>query len=75
MTSGSKLEKSVHRGQLMASTVFGPILESSKLPPTIPQALHNNGVDGAWVGLWGCWLARYLLGGDVFPRGAMRWMG
>jgi hypothetical protein len=55
--------------------VFGPVLESSRLPLTIPWALHNSGVDGAQVGSWGGCLARYLLGGDVFPHGAIRWMG
>jgi hypothetical protein len=30
--------------------VFGPVLESSKLPPTIHRALHGSGVDGAQVG-------------------------
>jgi hypothetical protein len=43
-----------------------------KLPLTVPRALHGSGVDGVWVGsLRGC-LARSLLGGDVFPHGAMR---
>jgi hypothetical protein len=55
--------------------VFRTILESSRLPPTIPQVLHDNGVDDAWVGSLGGCLARSLLGGDVFPHGAMRWMG
>jgi hypothetical protein len=30
--------------------VFEPILESSRLPLTIPRALHDSGVNGAWVG-------------------------
>jgi hypothetical protein len=30
--------------------VFGPILESSRLPPTVSQAHHDSGVDGAGVG-------------------------
>jgi hypothetical protein len=55
--------------------MLGPVLESSRLPPTIPQALHGSGVDGARVGSWKGCLARSLLGGDVFPRGVMRWMG
>jgi hypothetical protein len=32
--------------------VFGPILESSRLPLTIPWALHGSGVNGAQVGSW-----------------------
>jgi hypothetical protein len=52
--------------------VFGPVLECSRLPLTIPRALHSSGVDGARVGSWRGFLARSLLGGDVFPRGAMR---
>jgi hypothetical protein len=55
--------------------VFGPILESSRLPHTVPWALHDRGVDGAWVGSWGGCLVMSLLGGDVFTRGTMRWMG
>jgi hypothetical protein len=47
--------------------VFGPIMGSSKLPLTIPRALHGSGVNGAWVGSWRGCLARSLLGGDVFP--------
>jgi hypothetical protein len=46
MTIGPDMRRSVHQGRLEASTVFGPVLESSKLPPTIPLALHGNGVDG-----------------------------
>jgi hypothetical protein len=46
MTIGPDLRRSVHQGRLEASTVFRPVLESSKLPPTIPLALHGNGVDG-----------------------------
>jgi hypothetical protein len=30
--------------------MFGPVLESSKLPPIVPRALHDSGVDGARVG-------------------------
>jgi hypothetical protein len=59
----------------VASTVFEHVLESSRLPLTIPQALHDSGVDGAQVGFWRRCLAKSLLGGDVFPHGAMRWMG
>jgi hypothetical protein len=38
-----------------------PVLESSRLPPTVPQALHESGVDGARVSSWGGCLARSLL--------------
>jgi hypothetical protein len=72
---GPDLRRLVHRGQLEASTVFGPVLASSRLSPTIPRALHSSGVDGAWVDSWGGCLARSLLGDNVFPRGAMRWVG
>jgi hypothetical protein len=30
--------------------VFGPILESSRLPLTVPQALHGSEENGARVG-------------------------
>jgi hypothetical protein len=59
---------------LEATTVFGPVLESSRLSPTVPRTVHNSGVDGARVGSSGCCLARSLLGSDVFPHGGMRWM-
>jgi hypothetical protein len=55
--------------------MFGHVLESSRLPPTVPQAHHDSGVDGAQVSSLGGCLARSLLGSDVFPHGAMRWMG
>jgi hypothetical protein len=55
--------------------VFGSVLESSRLPPTTPRAHHGSGVDGAWVGSCGGCLVRSLLGGEVFPHEAMRWMG
>jgi hypothetical protein len=55
--------------------VFKPILGFSRLPRTVPRALHDSGVDGARASSWGGCLARYLLGGDVVPRGAMRWTG
>jgi hypothetical protein len=55
--------------------VFRPVLESSKLPATVPQAQHDSGVDNALVSSFGGCLARSLLGDDVFPCGAMRWMG
>jgi hypothetical protein len=55
--------------------VFGPILESFKLPLTVPRALYDNGGSGARVGSWRGCLVRSLLGCDVFSHGAMRWMG
>jgi hypothetical protein len=55
--------------------VFRPILESYRLPLSIPRVLHDSGMDGAWVSSWGGILAWSLLGGDVFSRGAMKWMG
>jgi hypothetical protein len=55
--------------------VFGPVLESSRLPLTVPQALHDSGEDGARVGSRRGCLVRSLLDGDVFPCGAMRWTG
>jgi hypothetical protein len=55
--------------------MFGPILESSRLPLTVPQVLHGSGVDGAWVGSSRGCLAKSLLGGDIFPHGVMRWTG
>jgi hypothetical protein len=55
--------------------VFGLVLESSRRPPAILWVLNSSGVDGAQVGFWGGCLARSLLGNDVFPHGAMRWMG
>jgi hypothetical protein len=30
--------------------MFGPVLESSRLPPTVSQAPHGSGVDGAQIG-------------------------
>jgi hypothetical protein len=42
--------------------VFRPVLESPRLPLTIPRAFHGSGVDGAQVGSWGGYLARSLLG-------------
>jgi hypothetical protein len=55
--------------------VFGPILESFRLPLTVPRALHGSEENGTWVGSWRGCLVRSLLSGDVFPHGAMRWMG
>jgi hypothetical protein len=48
--------------------VFGPVLESSRLRPTIPQALHDSRGNNAQVGSWRGCLVRSLLGGDAFPR-------
>jgi hypothetical protein len=55
--------------------VLGPILESSSLPLTVPRALHSSGENGAPIGSWRGRLVRSLLGSDVFPHGAWRWMG
>jgi hypothetical protein len=55
--------------------VFGPILESSRLPLSIPWALHVSEVNGTRVGSWRDCLARSLLGDDVFPRGGVRRTG
>jgi hypothetical protein len=51
--------------------VFGPILEPSRLPFSVPQTLHGSEVNGVWVGSWRGCLARSLLGADIFPRGAV----
>jgi hypothetical protein len=53
---------------LEASIVFRHVLESSKLPLSIPQALHGSEVNGSYVGSWGGCLARSLFSGDIFPR-------
>jgi hypothetical protein len=53
--------------------VFGPILESSRLPLTVPWALHGSGENGAQVGSWRGCLVRSLLGGNMFLFEAMRW--
>jgi hypothetical protein len=55
--------------------VFKSILESSRLPLTISQALHGSGVNNSQFSSWRGCLARSLLGGDVFPHGVMRWTG
>jgi hypothetical protein len=52
--------------------VFRPILESSRLPLTVPWALHGSGENGARVGSWRGCLVRSLLGGNIFLREAMR---
>jgi hypothetical protein len=49
--------------------VFGAVLKSSRLPLSIPQALHGSEVNGARVGSWRGCLVRSLLGDNVFPRG------
>jgi hypothetical protein len=75
MTSGSSLEIVGCRGRLEASTVFNPILESSRQPLSIPRAFHGSEENGAQVG-WqrGC-LMRSLLGDGVFPRVGVQWTG
>jgi hypothetical protein len=40
-----------------ASTMFGPVQESSRLPLPIPRALHSSEVNGDWVGSWRSCLA------------------
>jgi hypothetical protein len=72
---GLDLRWSVYQGRLEASTVFRPILESSRLPLSIPQTLHGTEVNGAQVVSWRGCLARSLLDDDVFPRGGMWWTG
>jgi hypothetical protein len=51
--------------------VFGPVSESSRLPLSVPRALHDSEVNDARVGSWSGCLERSLLSDDVFPRGAM----
>jgi hypothetical protein len=46
---GPILRRLVRRGQLEASVVFGPVLESSRLTLTIPWALHGSWENGARV--------------------------
>jgi hypothetical protein len=72
---GPILRRYICRGLLDASTVFGPVLEPSRLPLIVPWALNGCGEDGAQVSSWRGCLVRYLLGGDIFPYGAMRWTG
>jgi hypothetical protein len=72
---GVDLRWSVHQGWLEASTVFRSVLESSRLPLSIPQALHGSEVNAAWVSSWRDYFAVAWLGGDVFPRGVVRWTG
>jgi hypothetical protein len=55
--------------------VFEPVLESSRLPLSIPWVLLGSEVNSAQVGSWRDCLAMSLLGGDVFPHGVVRWMG
>jgi hypothetical protein len=49
MTSGSRLEEVSLLRSLGGSTEFGPVLESSRLPLTIPQALPSSRRNGALV--------------------------
>jgi hypothetical protein len=58
---GQAMRRSGCKSWLEPSTVFGPILESSRLPPTIPRALHGSGVDGTRVDSWGGFLAMSFL--------------
>jgi hypothetical protein len=55
--------------------VFGLVLNSSRLPLSVPRTLHGSEVNGARVSSWRGCLARSLLGDDVFPRGVVYWMG
>jgi hypothetical protein len=52
-----------------------PVLKSSRLPLSIPQALHGSKVNDAQVNSQRGCLTRSLLGDDVFPRGGVRWTG
>jgi hypothetical protein len=46
--------------------VFRPVLESSRLPVTIPHALHDGGGgDGVRVSSWRRCFVRSLLDGDI----------
>jgi hypothetical protein len=59
-----------------ASTVFGPILESSRLYLSLcslglPSSEVTDDQDGSWRG---CFVMSSL-GSKFFPRGVMRWMG
>jgi hypothetical protein len=54
---------------LETSTVFRPVLESSRL------SLCGSDVNDAHVGSWrGCFIMSWL-GDNSFPCGMMRWMG
>jgi hypothetical protein len=55
--------------------MFKLVLESSRLPLTIPQAFLISGGNGARGDSWRCCLVMSLLDGGVFPHGVMRWMG
>jgi hypothetical protein len=55
--------------------MFGPVLESSRLPLSVPWALHGSEVNGARIGSWRGSLVRSLLGNNVFPHGRVRWIG
>jgi hypothetical protein len=60
------------QGRLKASTVFRPILESSRL---CIQSLGPPGfeVNNTWVSSWRDCFGMSLLGGDVFSCGVVRW--
>jgi hypothetical protein len=55
--------------------VFELVLESCRLPLSVPWALHDSEVNGPRVGSRRGCLARSLLGDDVFPRGGVQWIG
>jgi hypothetical protein len=55
--------------------MLGPILESPRLPLTVPQVLHNNRGNSARDSSWRGCVVRSLLGSDVFSHGPMMWMG
>jgi hypothetical protein len=55
--------------------MFEPVLESSRLPLSVPQVLHGSEVNGAGVDLCRGFLERSLLGDDIFSRGGVRWIG
>jgi hypothetical protein len=70
MTSGSRLE-----GWLEASMVFGPVLESSGLSLSLsllPGAPSGEVTDACVVSQRDCFMM-FLLVGDAFSRGMMRW--
>jgi hypothetical protein len=51
--------------------VFGLVSEFSRLPLSVPWALHCNEVNGARVGSWRGCLTRSFLGGDIFSCGLL----
>jgi hypothetical protein len=66
---GPDLRWLVCQGWLETSMVFGPVLESSRLPLSIPWALNGSEVNGARVSSWRGCLVSFLLGDDAFPHG------